>query len=68
MRKTRGSLGTKNMAANRERAVDYRVFQRIWSVINARGKLKLGKKMLDYIINPSCDEKRVVDVVDVGHL
>ena len=23
--------------------------------------------MLDYIINQSCDEKRVVDVVHVGH-
>ena len=36
-------------------------------MFNARGKLKLGKKMLDYIINQSCDEKRVVDVVHVGH-
>ena len=36
-------------------------------MLNARGKLKLGKKMLDYIINQSCDEKRVVDVVHVGH-
>ena len=36
-------------------------------MLNARGKLKLGKKMLDYIINQSCHEKRVVDVVHVGH-
>ena len=37
-------------------------------MLNARGKLKLGKKMLDYIINPSYEEKRVVDVVHVVHL
>ena len=39
-----------------------------FEVLNTRGKLKLGRKMLDYIINQSCDEKRVVDVAHVGHL
>ena len=39
----------------------------VFEVLNARGKLKLGKKMLDYIINQSGDEKRVVDVVHVEH-
>ena len=36
-------------------------------MLNAMGKLKLGKKMLDYITNQSCDEKRVVDLGHVGH-
>ena len=75
VQKARGSLGTKNMAAEMMSFGYWKsvYFQR-WSeyssafeVLNARGKLKLGKKMLDYIINQSCDEKRVVDVVHVGH-
>ena len=41
-------------------------------MLNARGKLNIvffsceRKIMLDYIINQSCDETRVVDVVQVG--
>ena len=75
VRKARGSLGTKNMAAEMMSFGYWKsvYFQRwleyssAFEVLNARGKLKLGKKMLDYIINQSCDEKRVVDVVHVGH-